>query len=141
MKNNKKGFTLVELVIVVAVMAILVAVAIPAISTITETAEEQVSASNCRTIESLMKLAEAEAEAEGTTVAYAEKLSEAKLGITDGTYYYDTATGKVNAETQPDAGYIIAFSEPSETQPDELGENASYASGVTVTTIVAEDEE
>ena len=33
-KNNKKGFTLVELVIVVAVMAVLVAVAIPTIGSI-----------------------------------------------------------------------------------------------------------
>ena len=34
MKNNKKGFTLVELVIVVAVMAVLVAVAIPTIGSV-----------------------------------------------------------------------------------------------------------
>ena len=122
-KNNKKGFTLVELVIVVAVMAILVAVAIPAISTITDTAEEQVIASNCRTIESLMKLTEAEAEA-GGTATYEQKLYESKLGITEGTYYYDSVTGTVNAETQPDAGYIIEFSDPEEAGEPEEGEVA-----------------
>jgi len=113
MKNNKKGFTLVELVIVVAVMAILVAVAIPAVSTITQTAEEQVEASNCRTIESLMKLAEAEAEAEGGTAAYEAKLYESKLGIEEGDYYYDTATGKVGTTEITTAGYKITFSDPA----------------------------
>ena len=41
--NNKKGFTLVELVIVVAVMAILVAVAIPTISSISRSAQDSVN--------------------------------------------------------------------------------------------------
>ena len=42
-KNNKKGFTLVELVIVVAVMAVLVAVAIPTVGSIKASADSAVS--------------------------------------------------------------------------------------------------
>lgn len=95
MKNNKKGFTLVELVIVVAVMAILVAVAIPTVSTITGEAKSTVQASNCQTIESLMKLAEAEVEVKGGTAGYDAKLEDAKLGITGEKYYYNITTGKV----------------------------------------------
>lgn len=40
MKNNKKGFTIVELVIVIAVIAILAAVLIPTFSSITQSAKE-----------------------------------------------------------------------------------------------------
>lgn len=90
-KNNKKGFTLVELVIVVAVMAVLVAVAIPTIGSIKGSAETAVNESNARTIESVIKLAEANAtvKADGSldldASDYAEAIYNAKLGITKGT--------------------------------------------------------
>ena len=101
MKNNKKGFTLVELVIVVAVMAVLVAVAIPTVSSITGTAKDAVNESNARTIESMIKLAEAEAAkgGDGTKALEAtdidKALTNAKLGIEEGTYVYFPATGVV----------------------------------------------
>ena len=40
MKNKKKGFTMVELVVVIAVIGILAAVLIPTFSNITEKAEK-----------------------------------------------------------------------------------------------------
>lgn len=112
-KNNKKGFTLVELVIVVAVMAVLVAVAIPTVSSITKSAQDAVAESNARTIESVIKLAEANAaNLADTGVAslksadVAKAVYEAKLGLTttgEGsnqvvpTFYYKPATGEVSA--------------------------------------------
>lgn len=101
MKKNKKGFTLVELVIVVAVMAVLIAVAIPTVSSITTTAQRTVVDTNARTIESTIKLAEAELakEGDGTVVMQTYQvvaaLTEAKLGITEGSYIYDTTDGTV----------------------------------------------
>ena len=111
-KNNKKGFTLVELVIVVAVMAVLVAVAIPTIGSITGTAKDAVADSNARAIESVIKLAEANVSKTGDGVGTlkAENIGkavyEAKLGIIDEdttdtdvpTFYYDPKTGNVLAE-------------------------------------------
>lgn len=107
MKNNKKGFTLVELVIVVAVMAVLVAVAIPTVSSITQSAKDAVYQSNCRTIESVIKLAQAEAAKTGNGVgtltgsAIETALDNAKLGIEatandTPTFYFHTANGAVN---------------------------------------------
>ena len=102
-KNNKKGFTLVELVIVVAVMAILVAVAIPTIGSITGKATAAVYDSNCRTIESVIKLEEAEHAAgnDGTvtlaTSDIQEALEDAKLGIEGEEFSYDPTTGMVAA--------------------------------------------
>lgn len=74
MKNNKKGFTLVELVIVVAVMAILVAVAIPTVASITGKATAAVNGSNAQTIESMIKLEMAETNA---TTLSEEKVAQA----------------------------------------------------------------
>lgn len=100
--NNKKGFTLVELVIVVAVMAILVAVAIPTVSSITGSAKESVQETNCRTIESVIKLKEAELSkgADGIATIQASDIytavNAAKLGITKDTYYYFSSKGIVS---------------------------------------------
>lgn len=48
MKNNKKGFTLAELLIVVAIIAVLVAIAIPVFTTQLEKAREATDAANLR---------------------------------------------------------------------------------------------
>lgn len=49
--QNKKGFTLVELMIVVVIMGILVAVAIPVYGAVTTNAERKTCHANCRTIQ------------------------------------------------------------------------------------------
>ena len=103
MKKNKKGFTLVELVIVVAVMAVLIAVAIPTVTSITKTAQRTVADTNARTIESTIKLKEAELSKNGDTIVelkdtdIEEALNDAKLGITSGSYIYDAGKGTVIA--------------------------------------------
>ena len=48
MKKNNKGFTLAELLIVVAIIAVLVAIAIPVFTTQLEKSREAVDASNIR---------------------------------------------------------------------------------------------
>ena len=102
-KNNKKGFTLVELVIVIAVMAALVAVAIPTVKSVTTSATNAVNDSNAKTIESMLKLAEAEVakskDGYGTLDedAVATALAEAKLGIDKGSFAYDLSSGSVTA--------------------------------------------
>ncbi len=53
MKNNKKGFTLAELLIVIAIMAILIAIAIPVFSAQLEKARHAVDMSTLRSAESL----------------------------------------------------------------------------------------
>ena len=129
--NNKKGFTLVELVIVVAVMAVLVAVAIPTVGAITSKARAAVNDSNAQTIESIIKLQEAEAEIDTETTAVLEAagvktaLEEAKLGIDDGSFFYDSTSGKVSSvESKPTTGTGVYI-------------NFATASGVT--TITTED--
>lgn len=107
-KNNKKGFTLVELVIVVAVMAILVAIAIPTVGAITDSAKKAVYGSNCNTIQSMIKLGQANAAKAGdgagaiSDTAIQKYLEDAKLGIkagsdaTQSTFYFHEGTGLVD---------------------------------------------
>lgn len=130
-KNNKKGFTLVELVIVVAVMAILVAVAVPTVSSITKSATDSVNNSNARTIESVIKVAEANKANSGTAdgagslsdTEIDKALTEAKLGIDkDATFLYNTVSGKVTYDESAAAStteMVITF--------DADGEVASTA--------------
>lgn len=56
MKNEKKGFTLAELLVVVAIIAVLVAIAIPVLTTQLEKANESVDISNMRNAYALMSV-------------------------------------------------------------------------------------
>ena len=50
MRRNKKGFTLIELIVVIAILAILAAIAIPTFSGITASADQKVELANARSI-------------------------------------------------------------------------------------------
>lgn len=128
-KNNKKGFTLVELVIVVAVMAVLVAVAIPTVSSITGSAKDAVADTNCRTIESMIKLAVADSAKTGdgagtvSDTIIDKALTDAKLGI-DGTFYYDSVTG--NCSTDASGDYKIVL-DADASKADDIATVSKYS--------------
>jgi len=84
-KTNKKGFTLVELVIVIAILAILAAIAIPTVSNVIGTANKNTDLANAQTVELALKTADAEIAAKTRTdITTADKVSVvlAKYGIT-----------------------------------------------------------
>ncbi len=54
--RKRKGFTLIELVVVIAILAILLAIAIPAYTGYRERAEEQAQAANVRMLENAAML-------------------------------------------------------------------------------------
>ncbi len=88
MKKNNKGFTLAELLIVVAIIAVLVAIAIPVFTTQLEKSREGVDAANIRS-------------------AYAEVIA-ANLGNGINTQYYKEITLK-----QKSAKWVSTFDYPT----------------------------
>lgn len=68
-KTNKKGFTLAELLVVVAIIAVLVAIAIPIFTTQLEKARQSTDAANCRALYAEAMTASLENNGEGTTKA------------------------------------------------------------------------
>ena len=105
--KNKKGFTLVELMVVVAIMGILVAVAVPVYKNATEKAAIQTCSTNCRTVEGVLSQMKAVAQSEG------EFTETTDLAGEFGTYAYGP-TGDVQKiadflkECPTDATYSIA---------------------------------
>ena len=79
-RNNKKGFTIVELVIVIAVIAILSTVLIPTFSGVRKSAQEAARKSNARNQYTQYISTETY---DGATIDY----------LCDGTYHYDVDGG------------------------------------------------
>lgn len=93
-KTNKKGFTLAELLVVVAIIAVLVAIAIPIFTSQLEKSREAVDAANIR-------------------AAYAEVLSNKVSGETD----TDKIEKKVKL-TQTKQGWQNEFDFPKNLTPE-----------------------
>lgn len=74
--KNKKGFTLIEMLVVVAIIAILVAISIPAVSGALEKAREAADAANLQAAKSVALLEEMKNDS-----------------TKNGTFYYDPADG------------------------------------------------
>lgn len=90
-RENKKGFTLAELLIVVAIIGVLVAISIPIFTSQLEKAREATDEANLRA-----------AYAEATADLLTEQIDGTDIDYTK-TYCYDTTTGKIT-ETSKAAG-------------------------------------
>ena len=74
MKMNKKGFTLIEMLVVIAIIAILVAIIIPTVSNATTKAKEATDVANIRSTVAQYQIDQMNA-APGTTVTWPTTLN------------------------------------------------------------------
>lgn len=92
-KNNKKGFTLAELLIVVAIIAVLVAIAIPVFTTSLDDAKNATANANLRAAKA--EAAVAYLESDGATKSGEIKLDENGALVTYNWTYNET-TGVID---------------------------------------------
>ena len=93
-KLNKKGFTIVELVIVIAVIAILAGVLIPTFATVVDKANKSKA------------MQEAKNEYEAYLAEYAKDLDGTQnLDVVSGKYYFEVRNGKFDATAKDATNY------------------------------------
>ena len=93
-KRNKKGFTLVELVVVIAILGILATLAIPKLTETSKNAQEKVDAVTLKTITSAYNIYEASGEsADGWPKDYLEGAGGSGKDIYVDGYNYSFSTG------------------------------------------------
>lgn len=129
-KENKKGFTLAELLIVVAIIAVLVAISIPIFSSQLEKSRDAVDAANVRS-------------------AYAEA-SAAYLTETDGTaasYIYnvegkstDDKWSQTNATTMEIAGVNVTMVKGTKAVKVDFAVDGTYTITMQTTAVEADKE-
>ena len=118
-KKNKKGFTLAELLIVVAIIAVLVAIAIPVFTSQLEKSRESADAANIR-------------------AAYAEIMAEAVIGdkiAADKSY----GIYEIKATTGSEGSYVYqAYVTLKQQQDDWQNKSIETVGGVDIKTVLSD---
>lgn len=134
-KRNKKGFTLVELVIVIAVLAVLAAIAVPTVTNVISTANTNTDNSNAQTIELALKSAYAEDVAgtwTGTGVPAADALTVDQALKHEGL----DGIAEMNKRVKQGTGFRFAFNNGHiECSTGDTALVGDGITGVTATTV------
>ena len=115
-KNNKKGFTLIELIVVIAILAILAAIAIPRFTNVTADAKLKADNASATSMESAVRIFEAQGSTMPTVTNKATFVSGFATVLPDGVpavqtagneFYYNTTDHRVVcAATSPGNGWV-----------------------------------
>ena len=124
LRKAKKGFTIVELVIVIGVIGILAGILIPTFVNVTQKAEEAALQSNLANAYSsyAAEAADGVIDEDGKTIVFKGQ-SEVSLTITGkGTYVYDSENGKWKSGTEKNTFVVtITDNEPDSRTASTFG--------------------
>ena len=129
-KNNKKAFTLIELIVVIAIIGVLIAILVPTMNGFVTTARTQTANANARTVYSIAQAEVTLAMTQNTTIvaSYTKASSDAvgkailaQLGTLAATATYTitvtVATGTVTAVTYTDTANNLTGAYPPAALP------------------------
>lgn len=122
-ENGKKGFTLAELLVVVAIIAVLVAISIPIFTSQLEKSREATDVANMRA-------------AKAAAVVQYLNSGEA-FGTKAAPYYYDADAGKI-ISTKPANGYGKGTTKDANTKYSTYSSTTAYTDKV-ITVVVDTD--
>ena len=89
MKMNKKGFTLIEMLVVIAIIAILVAIVIPTVTNATEKAKQATDLANIRSLVAQYQIDSLSGEADTTAL---KEFKTKSMKSTKADYSFDDTT-------------------------------------------------
>ena len=131
-KLNKKGFTLAELLIVVAVIAVLVAIAVPIFNGALKRARIGVHTANARTLKAMGAVAIM------ADKDFADKATASDVYTVTGTYNFDDETFAITTITVDSSG-SVAEATVGGTAVSASGEIGTDSSKTYVVTLAASD--
>ena len=132
MKKNKKGFTLAELLIVVAIIAVLVAISIPIFTSQLEKAREATDLANIRAAKAAAVAAYLDEETIG-----GKQLGSTQTGPV--TLKYDANNGKLVDPSTDVTEYGKGTTTVGSTSNDQLGYKPDKAAADAFTVAIAQD--
>ncbi len=111
-RKNQKGFTLIELIVVIAILGILAAIAIPRLGGFTDTAKESAAAANEKLVNNMLSVYYADNGAYPTATE-ATSFTDL-LGIFETEGYIDAATKTELLDTDSWNGTLPTYVGPAE---------------------------